>query len=155
MKIEEVSKIENQLVSEAPALYGEYFSHAQIGVDFMDSFIKNLKPEAAFFMVFFSQVKKHIILALLSAVRLHHVQANFDFRYATEAGSWAAFAMAHQKTENFADSRDDEIIEPTEDHKKRMYKWLEENYPIGNESIKRFKGSINKLSKAFFKSSPF
>lgn len=146
MKIEDISKTENQMIIEAVEQYGKYFVHAQFAVNFMDSFLSNVSSKAAFFMLFFSQIKKHIILAFLSAIRLHHVQATFDFRYATEAGAWAAFAMAHYKPEEFAESKNNGTLDSTENHRKRMYSWLEKNYPSGNKSVKRFKGTLNKLS---------
>ncbi len=96
--------------------------------------------------MFFASVEKHIILGALSSVRLHHVQATLDYRYATEAGCWAAYALAYPDPKKFADRKDDGSLEPTKKLKAEMYGWIETNYPAGNESIKRFKDSINALS---------
>lgn len=146
MKIEDISKTEDCLVVEAGKIYGDYFEHAQFAVNFLSSFVKSVKPEAVFFTLFLAQIEKHIMLGFLSAVRLHHVQCNFDFRYALEAGAWASFAMANYEKENFAESNDDETIKTTQTCKEKMYKWIETNYSLGNESIKRVRGSLNMLS---------
>lgn len=146
LNLKEVSEAENQFVAEAKKEYGKYFDHAQYAIDFLGTFIKSTSYEGAFFLMFFSSVEKHVVLGALSGIRMHHVQATFDFRYATEAGCWAAYALAYPDPDKFAEKRDDGTIEPTKKLKEKMYKWLEEKYPSGNDSVKRFKGSLNKLS---------
>lgn len=146
LNLKEVSETENQFVADAQNEYGKYFDHAQYAIDFLGTFIKSTSYEGAFFLMFFASVEKHAVLGALSGIRMHHVQATLDFRYATEAGCWAAYALAHPDPDKFAEKRDDDSIEPTPKLKGDMYKWLEEKYPSGNESIKRFKNSLNKLS---------
>lgn len=144
--LRDISKTENELVANAQKEYGKYYDHAQYGIDFFHSFIKSTSYEGVFFAMFWASAEKHIVLGALSGIRLHHVQANFDFRYATESGAWAAFSLAHPDPDKFAEKRDDGTMEPTKELKGQMYKWLEEKYPSGNESMKKFKGSINSLS---------
>ena len=142
MKIHDISQTENQLIAGLPQKYEPYFKHAQFAVDFMDSFIKSITSKGQFFMAFFALVHKHFILAFLSAIRLHHVQANFDFRYATEAGTWAAFALANGEIGKYADSKQNGILETTQKHRKDMYNWLEKHYSLGNDSKEKFKGTL-------------
>jgi hypothetical protein len=54
------------------------------------------------FARFFSLLKKHHMLALLSALRLHKVQTMINLRQVLEAGAAAAFAIANPETEHFA-----------------------------------------------------
>jgi len=147
MKLVEISTSENEFITEAPQEYGKYFDHAQFAIDLMaDGFIKSTSYEGAFFLMFFAAAQKHIILGALSGLRLHHVQANFNFRYASEAGAWALYALAHPNQENFAFLEEDGALEPTKELKSQMYKWLDEKYPAGSASLKRYKDSTNKLS---------
>jgi hypothetical protein len=145
MKLEAIADVENQFVAGAAEEFGEYYAHAQFAIDLLHSWLKSASYEAVFFTMFFSLVEKHIILGALSAIRLHHVQANFDFRYATEAAAWAAFALANPDPALFGEQKE-QGFDPTDKAKKNMHAWLEANYPAGNESLKRFKGAMNELS---------
>jgi hypothetical protein len=142
----DISNTENELAANAQKEYGKYYDHAQYAVSFFHSFIKSAAYEGVFFSMFHASAEKHIVVGALSGIRLHHVQATLDFRYAAEAGCWAAYALAHPDPDRFAEKRDDGTIEPTKKLKEEMYKWIEEKYPSGNDSIKKFKDSLNKLS---------
>ncbi len=146
MLLNEISVDENELVANAAQEHGKYFQHAQYAIDFLHAFIKSTSYEGAFFLMFLAAIEKHIILGALSGVRMHHVQANFNFRYATEAGAWAAYALAFPDPKHFALPKEDGTLEPTKELKVKMYKWLDEKYPAGSASLKRFKGGTNKLS---------
>jgi hypothetical protein len=69
--------------------------HARNVSLFMSKCIDSIDPGYDFFAGFYAHVKKHHLLALLSAVRLHHVQTQMDLRQVIEGGAWAAFALAH------------------------------------------------------------
>lgn len=144
MKISEISEREHEMVIMAEEMNESYMAHAQYAVDFLGSFIHKVKPRGIFFVIFLSQVIKHIKLALLSSARFHHVQATLDLRFALESVCWAAYGMAHTKPESFAESADHNTLEPLENIV--SYKWLEEEFPEGNEEIKRFKSMLNKIS---------
>lgn len=146
MRLNEISATENKLVANAAYDHGKYFEHAQFATDFLHTFIKSISYEGVFFAMFIAVAEKHIILGALSGIRQHHVQATFDLRYAAEAGAWATYALAHPDPQHFAMTEADGTLEPTKELKEKMYKWLEEKYPAGNNSLKKFKGSLNKLS---------
>ena len=146
MKLQDISDTENQLVKDAPNEYGEYYAHAQFAIDLFHTAIKDSSYEAVFFSMFLATAEKHIVIAALSGIRHHHVQANLDLRYAVESGCWAAYALAHPDPALYAEMKDDETMEPTKALKGKMYQWLEEKYPAGSESLKRFKEGTNKLS---------
>lgn len=146
MLLNKISATENELVANASKKYGKYYEYAQFAIDFLHTFIKNTSYDGVFFLMFFATAEKHIILGALSGIRLHHAQATFNFRFALEAGAWAAYALAYPDPKYFAVTEAGGTLEPTPKLKAKMYKWLEEKYPAGNESLHRFKKSINKLS---------
>lgn len=150
MDITEISKSENDLVQNAKLMNEDFFLHAQYAVDFAYSFLKEVDPNSFYFLLFLSSFQKHIILAFLSGVRFHHIQANFNLRFASETAAWGAFAIGNndpeKDKEKFALIDTDGILIPNDDLKKKMYKWLDEKYPEGSESLKRYKGQTNALS---------
>ncbi len=150
MDIDKISEIENQFIQEAVLENEEFFTHAKFAVDFAHSFIKKVDPNSFYFLVFLSCFQKHIILAFLSALRLHHIQTNFDLRFASETSAWAAFAIGNndpdKDKEKFALTSEDGILNLNEDLKRKMYQWLDKNYPDGSASLKKYKGQTNALS---------
>jgi len=146
MLLREISNTENELVRDALQEYERYYEHAQFAINLLHSFVKSSSYNGYFFFTFFASVEKHIILGALSGIRSHHVQANLDFRYAAEAGAWAAYALAHHDAKYFAVLEENGMLEPTQQLKGEMYKWLSEKYPEGSASLKKFKDSTNKLS---------
>jgi hypothetical protein len=108
--------------------------------------IVKAKPEALFFLIFLSQIRKHHMLAILSAARLHHVQMVMNLRQVLEAGATAAYAIGNPRTEDYAKSTELGLLEVPEELSKKRYKWLEEKYPNGSEVIKRLKKQIQQSS---------
>ena len=150
MNITEISKTENEMVQDAKSINEEFFVHAQYAVDFAHSFLKKVDAVSLYFMIFLSSFQKHIILAFLSAIRFHHIQTNFNLRFASETAAWGAFAIGNsdleKDKEKFALVDEDGIMNPNDDLKKKMYKWLDEKYPDGSVSFKRYKSQTNALS---------
>jgi hypothetical protein len=92
---------------------------------------------------FFSQLKKHHMLALLSTVRLHKVQTMMNLRQVLEAGVAAAFAIANPEMENFADTDANGLVDPSKALAQKRYKWLDQHFPVGSQAIKEKKELIN------------
>jgi hypothetical protein len=141
---EDIINRERDLVFAANKDYGEFFANAGNMTSLMNGFIKSIDaPEKYIFIVFLSQVKKHLTLALFSAVRLHHVQTGMDIRQALEAGAWAAYAMAHDDPDHFRLVTADGGIEiPTKlAHAKN--EWLNQHFNKMSDAIKRQKQMIN------------
>jgi hypothetical protein len=91
--------------------------------------------------------KKHQILAFLSALRLHRVQAKMDLRQALEAGSAAAYAIANPGIEGFLDIDAFGIMDPSQGPAKARYRWLAKHYPEQSDWIKQTtKAQINEES---------
>src|SRR3989344_9064190 len=138
MDIAEISKSENELVENAKSMNEEFFQHAQYAVNFAHSFLKKVDPNSFYFLLFLSSFQKHIILAFLSGVRFHHIQTNFNLRFASETAAWGAFAIGNNDPEKdkakFALIEEDGMLNPNDDLKKKMYKWLDDKYTDGSES---------------------
>lgn len=150
MNILEISKSENDLVQKAKSVSDVFYLHAQYAVDLSHAFIKNVNHNSFYFLVFLSSFQKHIVLAFLSAIRFHHIQTNFDLRFASESSAWAAFAIGNNSLEKdrekFAIEDESGILNPDDALKKAMYKWLNEEYNEGSVSLKRYKNQTNALS---------
>lgn len=66
---------EHKMLLRAEKEYGDYWTNALNYNGLLNNFVAEVKPEAMFFVIFISQVKKHHTLALLSISRRHNVQA--------------------------------------------------------------------------------
>jgi hypothetical protein len=99
--IGEIIGSERLLVLEAPERYGAFYTNALDASVFLSHFIKSLDPDRFVFGRYYSQVKKHHLLALFSTVRLHQVQSTMDLRQVLEAGSCAAFAIVNPDPSHF------------------------------------------------------
>ena len=150
MDIIEISKTENEMIQQAKSMNKEFFIHTQYAIDFAHSFFKKVDSNSLYFIIFLSSFQKHIILAFLSAIRLHHIQTNFDLRFASENSAWAAFAIGNNSSikdkEKFALVDENGMLNPNDNLKRKMYKWLDEKYPDGSVSLKRYKDQTNALS---------
>jgi hypothetical protein len=90
------------MVLTAPQRYGAYYTLALDVSVFLSLVRKSIDREHAIFVRFFSQVKKHHLLAIFSTVRLHQIQAMMNLRQVLEAGACAAFAIANPDPTHFA-----------------------------------------------------
>ena len=88
-------------------------------------------------------MKKQHMLAFLSALRLHKVQAMLNLRQVLEAGAAAAYAIANPDVRDFVDIDPFNIMDPSQKLTKKRYRWLDENYPAGSKWIAATKDRIN------------
>lgn len=134
---------ENRLCLEAEISYGFFFLNALEFNKLLQSFIVRGKPTAWIFILFLSQLRKHHTLALLSTVRLHHIQAMMDLRQVLESGANAAFAIGNPDEKLFAELDSNQMLSDSEKLKVARLKWLEKEYPPGSDPIKNQKKKIN------------
>ena len=126
-------------------LYGEFFINASEFNNLINNFIKSIDDPSKFiFVAFLSQVKKYHVLALFSSVRRHHIQAGLNLRYVLEAGAWAAYAIAHKNKNKFCEIDANGILSIPKKLEKARNKWLDQNFKIKSDEIKRLKDLINK-----------
>jgi len=134
---------EHEMVLHGAESYGDYFINASEFNHLLQGFIKSVDPDRFIFAMFLAQIRKYHLLALFSAVRLHHIQAMMNLRQVLEAGSCAAYAIANPDQNGFADIDENGIIDATQELTKQRYKWLEENFEKGSDAIKNMKTTIN------------
>jgi len=108
----------------------------------MQSFMVATKDKGWLFAAFLSQVKKHYLLALLSAMRFHHVQTAMNFRQVLESGVNAGYALANPRSEDFTVTSPEGLLETPKRLQTKRYKWLEQNYPAASKSIASLKKAI-------------
>ncbi len=141
--VTDIIESEHQMILKAPERFGDYFSHAMEANELLNNFLVSVGIDGHIFVAFLAQVRKHVLLGILSTARLHQVQAMMDMRQVLEAGSCAAFAIANPDIAGFADIDDSGIVDPTQELTRKRYKWLEENFPAGSDAIKNMKKVIN------------
>jgi hypothetical protein len=88
-------------------------------------------------------IKKHHVLSVFSALRLHKVQAMMNLRQVLEAGAAAAFAIANPEAHHFVDIDAFGIMDPSQKLTGKRYKWLSQNYPDKSAWIASAKDRIN------------
>ena len=121
-----------------------YWGNAFGFVVFMNRFIKSIDdPDKFIFLAFLSQAKKHLTLALFSSVRRHHVQMGMNMRQVLEASSWAAYALAFVEEEKFCEKDDAGNLTVPDKLSDAKNKWLDENFKIKSDEIKKHKKMIN------------
>lgn len=137
---------EREMVLTAADRYGPFFINANEFNNILgNGMIKSISADRFVFAIFISQIRKHLTLALFSAVRLHKVQAMMNLRQVLEAGATAAYALANTDFGDFADTRDDGTLDPSQKLAKKRYEWLEKNFPAGSTGIKVMKDGINEV----------
>ncbi len=141
--IEEILESERAMVLHAPERFRAYYDNAAGFANLFAHFLKSVDPDRFIFVMFLSQIRKHHLLALFSAVRLHHVQAMMDLRQVLEAGACAAYAIANTDKDDFADYSDDGVLSLTPRLTEKRYAWLDRNFQAGSRAIKNMKKAIN------------
>ena len=142
--LEDLINKEQDLALSAGTAHGEYFTHAVQMITLLNNMVLSIDiPTRFLFVAFLSQVKKHIVLALLSAVRRHHVQTGMNLRQVLEASGWAAYALAFEDLSLF------QVVGPNglevpDRLKGAMHSWLATNYPVKSQEMRRLKDQINK-----------
>jgi hypothetical protein len=141
--LEEIVESERLMLLTATERYGKYHDHARECSIFLSRSVTAVDHDRMMFSRFFSLMKKHHMLALLSILRLHKVQAMMNLRQVLEAGAAAAFAIANPELHHFADTDEQGLLDPTQALTKKRYQWIEQNYRQKSDWIKEKKERIN------------
>jgi hypothetical protein len=144
--IAEIAETERLLLANADERYPVYYPHALEASLFLSNFVKSVDADRSLFAMFLSQVKKHHTLALFSTVRLHQIQARMNLRQVLEAGASAAFAIANPGPENFVNTDEQGILDPSQKLAKKRYDWFATHYRAGSDAIKNMKATINETT---------
>jgi hypothetical protein len=141
--LEEIAESERQMVLGAKERYGKHFINARAGSVFLSRCIVSVDHDRMNFARFLALLKKHHMLAIMSAVRLHKVQAMMNLRQVIEAGAAAAFAIGNPQDHHFFKVDANNIITSPQELTKKRYRWLEQNFKVGSDAIKAKKELIN------------
>jgi hypothetical protein len=142
--IEEVIDSEREMIRDGESRYGRYYALARNSTLYLTLCVESIDADRTeIFGRLFSLIKKHQMLGFLSALRLHHVQTMMNLRQVLEAGSAASYAIANPKIEDFVDTDDFGIMDPSKELTSKRYKWLDANYPAPSSWIREQKSLIN------------
>jgi hypothetical protein len=141
---EEIAASEHDMLLRARERYGVFYVHARDCSIFLSRSVVGVDHDRMMFGRFFALMKKHHMLALLSTLRLHKVQAMMNLRQVLEAGAAAAFAIANPELEHFADVDQQGLLDPSQTLTGKRYQWLEQNFRSKSDWIKEKKEQINK-----------
>lgn len=145
--IENLSSQENELTKRAKQDYGKIFDNAHASVSLLWEFIDSVDKERTYmFMLFLSQVRKSVTLAMLSAIRRHEVQIYMMLRQALESACRAVYGLHFQNQEEFKKIIKHNTFEQVNDKiKNKCYPFIDTHYPHHSKIIKDWKDEINNM----------
>jgi hypothetical protein len=123
--------------------YGNHYVNARASSVFLSKCVVAIDHDRLNFGRFLAIMKTHHMLSIMSAVRLHKVQAMMNLRQVLEAGAAAAFAIANPEDHHFFKIDDKGIVKTPQKLTDKRYEWLEQNYKNKSDSIKAKKSLIN------------
>jgi len=141
--LDEIIESERKMPLLAQARYGEFYKHAIECSVLLSNCIAEFDHSRMIFGRFLALTKKHHMLAVLSTVRLHRVQAMMNMRQALEAGAAAAFAIANPEVHHFAEMNKHGILDASPELAKKRYRWLDRHHREKSKWIKTAKDRIN------------
>ena len=141
--IEDLIREEQKLALAAPERYGMYYFHARDTTLFLSKCLSSIDVSQVYFARFFAYTKKHHLLAILSTIRLHKVQAFMNLRHVLEGGAWAAYAISNPKQEAFVEVAPDGMIRMSTKLTTQRNAWLDANCPAASAYLKVHKDRIN------------
>jgi hypothetical protein len=142
--LEAIVESERSMFFDGEARYGRHFKHARAATVYLSLCVVRVDHDRSdTFGRLFSLMKKQHMLAFLSALRLHKVQAMLNLRQVLEAGAGAAYAIANPNVQGFADIDAFGIMDPSKKLAIKRYRWLDKYYPDRSKWIADTKGRIN------------
>jgi hypothetical protein len=142
--LEEIIESERAMVLDGKARYGQHYEHARATTMYLSLFVVSMEHDRSdTFGRLLSLMKKQHILAFLSALRLHNVQAMMNLRQVLEAGAAAAYSIANPQIEDFVDIDSFGIMYPSQGLTKKRYSWIDVNYPAKSKWVKEKKDQVN------------
>lgn len=141
--LQEISRKENNLIQEALKTHTDYF---RVSCDYLSllNSVKSVDKNYLLFLDFHLNVVNDFALAILSIVRRHFLQSQFNYRHALESAVIACYTFEDNNINNYLEMQNDITVEP-KDIRNKSYKWLEKNYPEYSKKIKYNKDLVNKF----------
>jgi len=132
---------ERRLYLNAEKRLGDAYIMAREATLLLTTFIKSISADRIVFINYMAQLKKHQTLALLSVVRLHHVQAMMNFRQVLETAANAAHALADPAA-TYIDP-DTGLMLNAQGVLRQSYRWIAKEFPDHSADIEKLKGHVN------------
>lgn len=141
-----ISSYEDELIQLSEDKYADYYIYSNRCLNLLMDFIDNISDEGQVFLLFLSQFQNSMCLSFLSTLRRHEIQAMMILRYALESSVLASYALYTTNINDFIKIDELGYAHEIRAVKNKANKWLEKNYPIHNEKIKKNKDLINDFS---------
>src|SRR5260221_1404207 len=142
--VEEIAKIENDLVLDATKLYGNYYANCIKLFEALRK-IKATNDNGFVFNLFWSQLISFCSLHILSLIRKHTVQANLILRSIYETICYTSYAMVETDIKQYGYEDEHGILVPKKKIKDKVYAWLKKEFSNYSEFIQKPKNVLNKL----------
>jgi hypothetical protein len=140
MTLFDFSQSENLLTRNNHGAAGDYATFAEASTAVFSQVVEGVPRSYFLFMGVYSMVRKHLVLAVLSALRQHKVQSALNLRQAIEGTVVMLFLIAKPAPFEMKDG-DDSIPEKLN---REARKWIAAEYPDRSEKLKSFKDDINR-----------
>ncbi len=144
--LDDIIRSEHQMVVDGGKLYGEFFQNALDFQNLFHNFLISCPADHFVFCAFLGQIQKHSLLAILSTLRRQETQAMMNLRQLLESSALAAYSIGDGKYDDFLTKDNKDLFELSKKYKEKAYPWLDENYKLGSDAIKRMKDLINESS---------
>ena len=141
MTLFDFANAENQLTRLNHGRAGDYAHFAEASTAMFASTITHVPRSHYLFMGVYSMVRKHLVLAVLSALRQHKVQTALNLRQAIEGSVAMFYLIATPEPVDAETVGDDNKFAEKLNEKAR--KWLKANYSDHSDKLKSFKDDIN------------
>lgn len=142
--VEEIAKIENELVLDSTKLYGNYYTNCIKVFEALRK-IKASKENGFVFNLFWSQLVSFCSLHILSLIRKHTVQANFILRSIYETICYTSYAMVETDIKQYGYIDERGILVPKKKIRDKVYNWLKKEFDNYSDFIQKPKSELNKL----------
>lgn len=137
---------ENTLLLKAQQKYGELYKHTVDVYSLMSSFFTGYMGKfdqgIDIFLRFHTEMRNFYLLSMFSTVRLHAVQSSLNLRGFIEASCNTAYSIAKPKYKDFVETDEMGILDPSDDLRKKRYKWLDDNYPDRSSDLRKIKKQV-------------
>ncbi|WP_172249978.1 hypothetical protein [Saccharibacillus deserti] len=141
--IEMISQEEHDIIKRAQENYGFLLDIAIDVLKLSWTFPKVLQIDAWVFAGFLSQSNNALYLYLLSTLRKHAAQSNFNARLSIEASIMACYALKQTDINTFIEKDSLDKPRAKQNAKSKANKWIESHYKEHSDRLREIKSEIN------------
>lgn len=142
--IMDISLKETELTEHNFEIGDDYARFADAAVNYLASLINSQSRAAFLFTANYAVIRNALILALLSTLRQHRVQASANLKFALEHASLAAYCLSPDGLAVAKSMRDREGLPDENGFRNSAYRWVQSSYPGDSATLKELKDEINR-----------